>query len=197
VPIDIFVFGGRRAGVVPLVSESFGWDHGVFMGATASSETTAANIGAVGNLRRDPFAMQPFCGYNMADYFQHWLNMGNRLGDHAPRIFYVNWFRKTPEGKWLWPGYGENSRVLKWMCERVDGIACASETPIGFVPCAEDLDLVGLDVPPQDVQELLRIDRAAWRAEVADTEKHFAQFGDRLPERLHQQIRGLRERLET
>jgi phosphoenolpyruvate carboxykinase (GTP) len=194
-PIDIFVFGGRRAGVVPLVTESFGWDHGVFMGATASSETTAANIGAVGNLRRDPFAMQPFCGYNMADYFQHWLAMGDRLGDHAPRIFYVNWFRKTPEGKWLWPGYGENSRVLKWMCERVEGTACATETPIGFVPCAADLDLVGLNVPLQDVNELLRVDRPAWQAEMADIERHFAQFGDRLPERLRWQVVRLQARL--
>ncbi len=195
VPIDIFVFGGRRAGVVPLVTESFGWDHGVFMGATASSETTAANIGAVGNLRRDPFAMQPFCGYNMADYFQHWLEMGDRLGDHAPRIFYVNWFRKTADGKWLWPGYGENSRVLEWMCERVAGTARAAETPIGFVPRAEDLDLAGLDVPLQNIHELLRVDQPAWQAEIADIEKHFAQFGDRLPERLREQVKNLQERL--
>jgi len=195
VPIDIFVFGGRRAGVVPLVTQAFDWDHGVFMGATASSETTAANIGAVGHLRRDPFAMQPFCGYNMADYFQHWFDMGDRLGDKAPKIFYVNWFRKTPQGKWLWPGYGENSRVLKWMCERVDGKACATETPIGYVPCAADLDLSGLNIPPDDVNELLRVDRDAWRAEVPDVERHFAQFGDRLPARLAAQVAALRERL--
>ena len=195
VPIDIFVFGGRRRSVVPLVTEAFDWDHGVFMGATASSETTAANIGAVGNLRRDPFAMQPFCGYNMADYFQHWLDMGDRLGDKAPRVFYVNWFRKTPDGKWLWPGYGENSRVLKWMCERVDEVACATETAIGFVPCPDDLDLAGLNVPMEDLQELLRIDREAWLAEVPDIEHHFAQFGGRVPERLLQQVRKLRERL--
>ena len=167
VPIDIFVFGGRRAGVVPLVTEAFNWDHGVFLGATASSETTAANIGAVGNLRRDPFAMQPFCGYNMADYFQHWFDMGDRLGDHAPRIFYVNWFRKTADGKWLWPGYGENSRVLKWMCERVDGKAGARQTPIGFLPDEGDLDLTGLDLPQENIKELLRVDADAWKAEVA------------------------------
>jgi phosphoenolpyruvate carboxykinase (GTP) len=165
------------------------------MGATASSETTAANIGAVGNLRRDPFAMQPFCGYNMGDYFQHWLDMGDRLGDKAPRIFYVNWFRKTADGKWLWPGYGENSRVLKWMCERVDGVACATETAIGFVPCPTDLDLSGLNVPMADLDELLRIDTDAWRAELPDIEQHFAQFGDRLPARLSEQVGALRERL--
>ncbi len=195
VPIDIFVFGGRRAGVVPLVTESFDWDHGVFLGATASSETTAANIGAVGNLRRDPFAMQPFCGYNMADYFQHWLGMGDRLGDKAPHIFYVNWFRKTPSGEWLWPGYGENSRVLKWMCERVEGKAGARETAIGLLPNEDDLDLSGLDIPAENVAELLRVNTEAWRAEIPDIEKHFAQFGTRLPERLHRQVAGLRERL--
>ncbi len=195
VPIDIFVFGGRRAGVVPLVTEAYNWDHGVFMGATASSETTAANIGAVGNLRRDPFAMQPFCGYNMADYFQHWLDMGDRLGAKAPKIFYVNWFRKTPEGKWLWPGYGENSRVLKWMCERVDGTACATATAIGFVPCPDDLDLAGLKVSIENLRELLHVDRDAWRAEVPSIEQHFAQFGDRLPERMTEQVRELCERL--
>jgi phosphoenolpyruvate carboxykinase (GTP) len=195
VPIDIFVFGGRRAGVVPLVTEAYGWDHGVFMGATASSETTAANIGAVGALRRDPFAMQPFCGYNMGDYFGHWLEMGDRLGNKAPRIFYVNWFRKTPEGKWLWPGYGENSRVLKWMCERVDGTAGARETPIGYVPSPEDLDLDGLDIPMENVTQLLHVDMEAWRAELPDIERHFGQFGERLPGRLHQQWCELEQRL--
>ncbi len=195
VPIDIFVFGGRRAGVVPLVTEAYDWDHGVFMGATASSETTAANIGAVGNLRRDPFAMQPFCGYNMADYFQHWLDMGDRLGDKAPRIFYVNWFRKTADGKWLWPGYGDNSRVLEWMCERVEGRAGAQPTAIGNLPNAADLDLAGLELPAEDLAELLRVDADAWRAELPDIEKHFAKFGDRLPARLAAQVGDLRARL--
>jgi len=195
VPIDIFIFGGRRASVVPLVTEAFGWDHGVFLGATASSETTAANIGVVGAVRRDPFAMKPFCGYNMGDYFQHWLNMGDRLGSAAPRIFYVNWFRKTAEGKWLWPGYGENSRVLKWMCERVAGQASAVATPIGLMPTVDDLDLSGLDVSPESVRELLRVDVEAMRAEVPDLRSHFDQFGDRLPARLETQLRSLETRL--
>ena len=195
VPIDIFVFGGRRTGVMPLVHEAYSWDHGVFMGATASSETTAANIGAVGNLRRDPFAMQPFCGYNMGDYFQHWLTMGDRFGVHAPRIFYVNWFRKSPEGKWLWPGFGDNSRVLKWMCERIEGKIGAVETPIGLMPKERDLDLSGLAIPAADLKELLRVDVGAWKAELGDIEKHFDQFGDRLPERLRQQLDAQRKRL--
>jgi phosphoenolpyruvate carboxykinase (GTP) len=195
VPIDIFVFGGRRAGVVPLVNEAYNFDHGVFMGATASSETTAANIGAVGNLRRDPFAMQPFCGYNMGDYFQHWLDMGDKLGDKAPKIFYVNWFRKTADGRWLWPGFGENSRVLKWMCERVDGKAEAVQTPIGLLPKLGGLDMKGLKIDERDVHELLRVDLDAWKAEIPDIAKHFAQFGDRLPLRLKKQFAALKERL--
>jgi len=195
VPIDIFIFGGRRATAIPLVMESLDWDHGVFLGATASSETTAANIGAVGLVRRDPFAMQPFCGYNMADYFQHWLDMGDRIGDKAPRIFYVNWFRKSPEGKFLWPGYGENSRVLKWMCDRVDGKAGAHRTAIGFLPAEGDLDLAGLDIPAGNLQEVLRVDSDAWKAEVSDIEKHFARFGDRLPGRLSLQLQELKKRL--
>jgi phosphoenolpyruvate carboxykinase (GTP) len=194
VPIDIFVFGGRRTRVIPLVYEAYNWDHGVFMGATASSETTAANIGAVGALRRDPFAMQPFCGYHMGDYFQHWLTMGDRFGAHAPRIFYVNWFRKSPEGKWLWPGFGDNSRVLKWMCERIEGKVGAVETPIGLMPREGDIDLAGLAVPAADLKELQRVDADAWKVELADIETHFARFGDRLPERLRKQLDDLRKR---
>jgi phosphoenolpyruvate carboxykinase (GTP) len=195
VPIDIFIFGGRRSNKVPLVNEAFNWEHGVFLGATAASETTAAIVGQVGVLRRDPFAMVPFCGYNMADYFQHWLDMGDRLGNKAPRIFYVNWFRKSPQGKWLWPGFGENSRVLKWMCERLEGKAGARKTAIGLLPQATDLDLNSLKIPNESVTELLRVDDAAWKAEVPEIDQYFAQFGTRLPQRVKQQLRGLRERL--
>ena len=195
VPIDIFIFGGRRASVVPLVTEAFNWDHGVFLGATAASETTAAIIGTVGALRRDPFAMTPFCGYNMADYFGHWLDMGDRLGSKAPHIFYVNWFRKNSEGKWLWPGFGENSRVLKWMCERLEGKIDARKTPIGYLPNEGDLDLTGLNLPPENIKELLKINPEPWKAEVPDIEKFFARFGDRLPERLKKQLRELEARL--
>jgi phosphoenolpyruvate carboxykinase (GTP) len=195
VPIDIFIFGGRRGSVVPLVYEAFNWDHGVFLGATAASETTSANIGAVGNLRRDPFAMTPFCGYHMGDYFGHWLDMGDRLGSKAPRIFYVNWFRKSPEGMFLWPGFSDNSRVLKWMCERVDGKVGAKETSIGLLPNEGDLDLGGLDIAPENMRELLRIDSDAWKAEIPDIERHFAEFGSRLPERLTGQLEELRKRL--
>jgi phosphoenolpyruvate carboxykinase (GTP) len=195
VPIDIFIFGGRRASVMPLVTEALNWDHGVFLGATAASETTAAVIGTVGILRRDPFAMTPFCGYNMADYFRHWLDMGDKLGSKAPRIFYVNWFRKSPEGKWLWPGFGENSRVLKWMCERVEGKVDARKTPIGLLPNEGDIDLTGLTTSPGDIKELLKVNPEPWKAEVPDIEKFFARFGDRLPERLKKQLRELAVRL--
>ncbi|MCD6569652.1 MAG: phosphoenolpyruvate carboxykinase (GTP), partial [Deltaproteobacteria bacterium] len=182
-------------GVVPLVSEAYNWDHGVFMGATASSETTAANIGLVGNLRRDPFAMKPFCGYNMADYFQHWFDMGDKLGEMAPRIFYVNWFRKNSEGRFVWPGFGENSRVLKWMCERVEGKVSAKETAIGLLPKEGELDLSGLEIPSEDMAELMKVDIEEWKVEVPDIEQHFAQFGDRLPERLQRQLDELKTRL--
>jgi phosphoenolpyruvate carboxykinase (GTP) len=195
VPIDIFIFGGRRSSVVPLVHEAFEWDHGVFLGATAASETTAANIGAVGNLRRDPFAMKPFCGYNMGDYFQHWLDMGDRLGDKAPKIFYVNWFLKSSEGKFLWPGFSENSRVLKWMCERVDGNVSAQKSPIGLIPKEEDLDLKGLDMSPGDLKELMRVEPDELRAEIPDIERHFATFGDRLPDRMKKQLKEFISRI--
>ncbi len=195
VPIDIFIFGGRRSNVVPLVSEALSWDHGVFLGSTAASETTAANIGSVGNLRRDPFAMKPFCGYNMGDYFQHWFDMGDKLGDKAPKCFYVNWFRKSDDGKFLWPGFSDNSRVLKWMCERIDGKVGAEETPIGLLPKEGDLDAGGLDLSADELKELLRIDTAAWKAEIPDIEQHFSSFGDRLPERLKKQLQEFIQRL--
>ena len=196
VPIDIFIFGGRRAGVVPLVYEAFDWDHGVFLGATAASETTAANIGAVGNVRRDPFAMKPFCGYNMGDYFQHWLSMGDRLGNKAPRIFYVNWFRKSRDGKFLWPGFSDNSRVLKWMCERVEEKVGAQKTAIGLMPDEGDLDLGGLALPTEDIRELMHVDTEEWRAEIPDIENHFSAFGSRLPERLKKQFQEFMLRLK-
>jgi phosphoenolpyruvate carboxykinase (GTP) len=195
VPIDIFIFGGRRASVVPLVCEAYNWDHGVFLGATAASETTSANIGAVGNLRRDPFAMKPFCGYNMGDYFQHWLNMGDKLGDKKPKIFYVNWFRKNSKGRFIWPGFGDNSRVLKWMCERVDGKVGAESTPIGLLPGEGDIDITGLDVSSADIKELTDVDAGVWKAEIQDIEQHFSQFGERLPERLKKQLHEFIERL--
>lgn len=195
VPIDIFIFGGRRATNIPLVMEAFNWDNGVFLGATASSETTAANIGSVGILRRDPFAMKPFCGYNMADYFQHWLEMGDKLGSHAPRIFLVNWFRKNDQGKWLWPGYSENSRILKWMCERIDDTTTAINTPIGLIPHTEDLDLHSLKISNDDLRDLFAINRDNWQNEIQDIEKHFAQFGERLPQRLKKQLDELKVRL--
>ena len=195
VPIDIFIFGGRRSSVVPLVSEAYNWNHGAFLGATAASETTAANIGSVGNLRRDPYAMKPFCGYNMGDYIQHWLDMGVKLGDKAPRMFYVNWFRKSEEGKFLWPGFADNSRVLKWMCERVEGKVGAKETPIGLLPEDGGLDLSGLNVSDEVMEELLKIDVEAWKAEIPDIEAHFEQFGDRAPAGMKKQVEELKKRL--
>lgn len=195
VPIDIFIFGGRRSSVVPLVYEALSWDHGVFLGATAASETTFANIGAVGNLRRDPFAMKPFCGYNMGDYFRHWLDMGDRLGSKAPKIFYVNWFRKSQDGKFLWPGFSDNSRVLKWMCERLDGKAGARKSAIGLLPEEKDLDLSGLTVASEGMKELMSVDPAEWKAEIPDIENHFATFGTRLPDRLMIQLKDLEKRL--
>jgi phosphoenolpyruvate carboxykinase (GTP) len=195
VPIDILLFGGRRSAAVPLVFEAFHWDHGVFLGASASSESTAAILDQVARVRRDPFAMKPFCGYNMGDYFRHWLEMGDRLGGKAPRIFYVNWFRKGSDGRWLWPGFSENCRVLKWMCDRVDGKVGAVETPLGLMPSEGDLDLSGLSIPPADLEELLRVDPDVWKAEYFDIEVFFDQFGSHLPNRLDAQLKALRDRL--
>ena len=196
VPIDIILFGGRRAGTIPLVTESFDWDHGVFLGASASSETTAAIIDKVGEVRRDPFAMKPFCGYNMGDYFQHWFEMGDRLGDKAPKIFYVNWFRKGHDGRWLWPGFGDNSRVLKWMCDRVDDKVDARKTPIGNMPMEGDLDMDGLFVPEGDMRELMKVDVKQWKKELPNMESYFRQFDGHLPDRLSMQLEELKGRLD-
>ena len=196
VPIDAILFGGRRAGVVPLVTESFGWQHGTFLGAIVSSETTAAAAGKVGELRRDPMAMLPFCGYNMGDYFAHFLKMGTRPGAQLPRIFYVNWFRAGDNGKFLWPGYGENSRVLKWIFERCDGKAHAVDTPIGRLPEPADLDTKGLDISAADVARLLSVDLEGWRAEVPLIRAYFAKFGSHLPEELNREVAELEERLQ-
>ena len=195
VPIDILIFGGRRSSTVPLVHESFDFDHGVFMGATAASEPTAAALDVAQKLRFDPFAMKPFMGYNGGDYMQHWFNMGERLGDKAPRIFYVNWFRKGDDGKFLWPGFGDNARVLKWMCERVDGEIGARETPIGRMPEDGDLHLEGLDLPRADFEQLMRVDPAEYRKTLENCEEYLAQFGERLPMRMRDQLAALRERL--
>jgi phosphoenolpyruvate carboxykinase (GTP) len=196
VPISAFLFGGRRATVIPLVTQSFSWRHGTFLGATASSEKTAAAAGKVGELRRDPFAMLPFCGYNMGDYFGHWLNIGAKANpDKLPKIFYVNWFRKSPEGKFLWPGYGENSRVLKWIFERVCGAGAAVETPIGSLPTREALDLSGLDIPAEHLRQLLCVDADEWKTEADSIQEHLDSFGDRMPEGLRVELAQLRARL--
>jgi len=195
VPIDIFVFGGRRTSLVPLVTQAFDWDHGVYMGATAASEATAAALDVKNAIRRDPMAMLPFCGYHIGDYWQHWFDMGDRLGEKAPKIFYVNWFRKSPDGKWLWPGFGENSRVLKWMCERIEGKADGAETPVGIVPKAGDLDVSGLEISESEMAELLRIDVDGWKSEVPEIEEFLNKAGDRLPARMQNQLAELKKRV--
>jgi len=196
VPIDAFMFGGRRATAVPLVAEAFDWQHGVFLGATMSVETTAAAAGAVGELRFDPFAMLPFCGYNMADYFKNWLRIGKRGdADKLPRIFYVNWFRKDEDGGFLWPGFGDNSRVLKWIFQRCDGDAEARETPIGLVPAADAIDTEGLEISADAMDELLTVDPEPVRAQLPQVEEHLARFGDSLPDELRSQFEALKQRL--
>ncbi len=197
VPISAILFGGRRATAVPLVTESRDWSHGVFLGMTVSSETTAAAAGAVGQLRRDPFAMLPFCGYNMGDYANHWLEIGDATdADKLPKIYYVNWFRKDQDGKWLWPGFTQNSRVLKWIVERIDGRAEGRETPIGTVPAVGSLDVSGLDLPAEDLEVLLSVDPEVWKQEAAMMGEYFEQFGDRFPARLADEHAALLQRLE-
>ncbi|MDP9466140.1 MAG: phosphoenolpyruvate carboxykinase (GTP) [Actinomycetota bacterium] len=202
VPISAILFGGRRASAVPLVTESFDWQHGTFLGASVSSETTAAAAGAIGQLRRDPFAMLPFCGYNMGDYMGHWLEIGEQAAksgaaDKLPRLYYVNWFRKNDDGKWLWPGFGENSRVLKWIVDRLEGRAEGVRTPIGVLPAKDELDLDGLDVPERDLELLLSVDPDVWSEEASLMPDYFAQFGDHLPAAIAQEHAALVERLEA
>ncbi|MCK5719678.1 MAG: phosphoenolpyruvate carboxykinase (GTP) [Thiomargarita sp.] len=198
VPISAFIFGGRRASVVPLVHEAFSWAHGTFMGAIASSEKTAAAAGELGSLRRDPMAMLPFCGYNMGDYFKHWISFQEKTDkEKLPHIFYVNWFRKSPEGKFLWPGFGENSRVLKWILERVEGKVGANETSIGYVPNAKDLDLDGAGVSAEVMDELLTVNDSEWANEIDSIREHLEQFGDRLPSELAEELEALAKRVKN
>jgi phosphoenolpyruvate carboxykinase (GTP) len=196
VPIDAMLFGGRRSTGMPLVFEAFDWEHGVFVGSIMSSETTAAAAGAVGELRFDPMAMLPFCGYNMAEYFSHWLKLREREGAELPKIFHVNWFRKDDDGRYLWPGFGENSRVLAWIVERCAGRAEATETPIGLVPAQDALDTEGLDLSADDLAKLLAVDPAEWKAQLPQLQEHFAEFGDDLPDELRAQLEALEKRLD-
>jgi phosphoenolpyruvate carboxykinase (GTP) len=198
VPISAIMFGGRRRTTVPLVTEANDWEHGVFLGSIMASETTAAQQGAVGNLRFDPMAMLPFCGYNYADYFAHWLSM-EKATDPAklPKIFFVNWFRRDDDGRFLWPGFGENSRVLKWIFERVNGDADAIDTPIGKLPTREALDTDGLEIDEADLDAILSVDVDGWKAAIPQIREHFAQFGDRLPDRLHVEVEELEAKLSN
>jgi phosphoenolpyruvate carboxykinase (GTP) len=198
VPIDAFLFGGRRSTVVPLVHEAFDWEHGVFLGSIMGSETTAAAAGAVGKLRRDPFAMLPFCGYHMADYFAHWLRIGKREGAVLPKVFYVNWFRKDLDsGRFLWPGFGDNARVLEWVFRRCDDAVEAADTPIGRVPTRAALNTDGLDIADDDLAELLRVHPEEWLAEVEPIREFYGQFGDKLPDELRAQLDALERRLRA
>jgi phosphoenolpyruvate carboxykinase (GTP) len=197
VPIDAIVFGGRRASLMPLVFESFNWQHGTFLGATMASEKTAAAAGGLGQLRFDPMAMLPFCGYHMGDYFKYWIECGVRGGDKMPKVFHVNWFRKGEDGRWLWPGFGENSRVLKWIVERVSGGAQASETPIGYLPAPGALDLAGLSISEDDLKELMSVEPAKWLEALPAIGEHFATFGDHLPKELADELAGLKARLQS
>jgi len=197
VPLAAILFGGRRPSTIPLVNEAFDWEHGVFMGACAASETTTAAMGKAGVLRHDPFAMLPFCGYHMGDYFAHWLSMAKRTErSKLPRIYYVNWFRRDETGRWLWPGYGENSRVLKWIFERVQAGGEAVETPVGNLPTPQSLDISGLSVLPENLAQLLAVDVPGWKNDVDEINSYFATFGDRLPSAMYDQLMRLRQRLK-
>ena len=197
VPISAIIFGGRRAKTTPLVYQSFSWAHGTFIGSAVSSETTAAATGAVGVLRHDPMAMKPFCGYHMADYWGHWLEMGEKLGDKAPKIFNVNWFKQDDEGNFIWPGYGDNMRVLDWIIERCEGKADAVETPIGYIPTKTSINTEGIEdeVTPKVMDELLAVDKDLWKEEVAGLREFYKQFGDRLPKAISDELNGLEKRL--
>ena len=194
VPISALVFGGRRRAVAPLVYEARDWQHGVLVGASVASETTAAAEGQVGVTRRDPMAMQPFCGYNFGDYWQHWLTVGAKL-TRPPRIYHVNWFRRDAQGKFLWPGFGENLRVLTWMLERCAGRGGATETAIGNLPRPQDLNTQGLSLAPQAVQQLLSVDPALWRKELAEIRDYLGKFGARVPAALLEELRSMQQRL--
>ena len=196
VPISAIIFGGRRAKCAPLVYQSKNWVNGVFIGSTMASETTAAAAGAIGVVRRDPMAMIPFCGYNMGDYFKHWLEMGEKLGDKAPKIFNVNWFRTDDDGNFLWPGYGDNARVLNWIIDRCEGKADAVETAIGYVPKPEDIDLTDLDMDIETLKSILKVDKDVWEKEAAEIEEHYKKFGDKLPAQLREQLETLKKNLE-
>ena len=196
VPISAILFGGRRPGVVPLVHEAFNWQHGTFLGSIVGSEMTAAAAGKIGELRRDPFAMLPFCGYNMGDYLSHWLEIGQKADkSKLPKIFYVNWFRKTSDGKWLWPGYGENSRVLKWIFERAQSDDKAVETPIGMVPSIDGIDTTGLDISMENMTELLKVNVTEWKNELNTIKEHYKKFGSKIPKALLDELASLEKRL--
>lgn len=196
VPISAILFGGRRSTVTPLVCESFNWQHGTFLGVSVASEMTAAAVGKMGELRHDPFAMLPFCGYNMADYFAHWLKMGQRKNGKLPKIYAVNWFRKGTNGDWLWPGFGENIRVLKWIFERLSGTARAVETPIGCIPSTEDFDVSGLQISKEVLQQLFHVDKGLWIKEAEDMKNYLKIFGGRLPPAIAQELENLKKRVE-
>jgi phosphoenolpyruvate carboxykinase (GTP) len=195
VPISAILFGGRRASIVPLVNEALNWVHGVFMGSATGSETTAANIGEVGVVRRDPFAMLPFCGYNMADYFSHWIKIGEKLGNKAPKIFFVNWFRKDANGKFMWPGYGDNSRVLKYVVDRIEGKDVGTATPIGILPKEGKIDKSGLNITNEGMKNLTAFDKEGWKKEIKSIEEFYSKFGNRMPKTLLNELAKIKDKI--